>query len=121
MTSLEQAAWWAIFLLGMVGTAVFAGMETGFYRVNRVKLEVRAERGPMRRAAARLKRELGDPQRTLAATLVATVLFGDLAATGASNLLAAAGYSDGAIVLMNAAVLTPIFFVFVESIPNELF
>src|SRR5262249_19276493 len=121
MTPAEQALWWVVLFLGMIGAAIFSGLETGFYRLNRVKLEVRAERGPNRGAARRLKRECAMPQRTLASTLVATIVAGDLAASGASNLLAGAGYSDGAVVLINVAVLTPVFFVFLESIPKELF
>lgn len=121
MSALEHIGWWAAFIIGMLGTALFSGLETGYYRLNRVKLEVRAERGPRRRAAVRLKAETTDPHRILATTLIVTLLCGDLAATGASSLLAAAGYSDGAVVLINAAVLTPVFFVFLESIPKELF
>jgi CBS domain containing-hemolysin-like protein len=121
MTPTEQVMWWVVLLLGMVGAAIYSGLETGFYRLNRVKLEVRAERGPNRRAARRLKSECATPQRTLASTLVATIVAGDLAASGASNLLSGAGYSDGAVVLINVAVLTPVFFVFLESIPKELF
>lgn len=118
---MEQAIWWVVFAIGAAGAALFSGLETGIYRLNRVKLLVRAERGPMRAAAERLRRETADPQQTLAAVLIATILFGDLAASGATNLLVGMGYSDAAVVLINAIVLTPVFFVFVESLPKEYF
>lgn len=121
MTPLAQAGWWAAVVVGLIGTALLSGLETGVYRLNRVKLELRAVRGPRAWAAGLLKRETEHPERLLASNLVMNIFFGDLAATGASALLAARGYSDTTIVLINAAILTPVFFVFVESIPKELF
>lgn len=121
MSPIGHILWWIAFIAGLVGTALFCGLETGIYRLNRVKLEVRAERGPSQLAALILRREIGDPQRTLATVLIGTILCGDLAAQGASRLLSAVGYSDGLVVLLNAALLTPIFFVFVESVPKEFF
>jgi CBS domain containing-hemolysin-like protein len=116
-----EAIWWCAAALGLTGTALYAGMETGLYFINRVKLEVRAERGPMRRAAARLRRELEHPERVLATNLVGTVVFSDLAAQGASALLHAWGYSESAGIAINVLVLTPLVFVFGETVPKELF
>lgn len=121
MSAAEQVLWWCAFLAGLIGTAVFSGLETGLYFLNRVKLEVRAAHGPRRRAARMLKREIERPQRLLASNLIANAVCGDLAATAASELLAARGYPEGAIVAINAALLTPVFFVLLETIPKELF
>jgi putative hemolysin len=117
--STPELLWWVVFLGGLLGTALLSGLETGIYRLSRVKLEVRAAAGDS--AALLLKREVAEPQRLLSANLIANIFFGDLAATGATNILALWGYSDGAIVAINVMILTPVFFVFVESVPKELF
>ena len=121
MTPAAQILWWFILVIGMVGTAILSGVETGVYRLSRVKLEVRAEHGPRRQAARLIRREIAKPQRLLSANLIANIICQDLTAIGASNLLAGWGYSEGAIVAINAAILTPIFFVFLESVPKEMF
>lgn len=121
MTPLEQLGWWAMIAVGLIGTALMSGIETGLYRLNRVKLELRAARGPGVLSARLLKRETERPERLLATTLIVTIFFSDMAATGASGLMEGLGYSDASIILVNTAILTPVFFVFVESIPKELF
>lgn len=121
MSLLDQALWWAAVVVGLMGTATMSGLETGIYRLNRVKLELRAARGPGLLWARLLKREVDHPERLLATNLVVNIFFGDLAAAGASALLAGWGYSETSIILINAAILTPVFFVCVESIPKELF
>ncbi len=121
MTALEQAVWWCVVVVALCGTGLLSGLETGIYRLSRVKLEVRAARGPNQASARLLKQETSQPQRLLSANIIANVIFGDLAAMGATHLLAGWGYSEGAIILINAAILTPVMFVFAESIPKELF
>jgi len=121
MTPLTELGWWAAVVIGLMGTAVMSGLETGVYRLNRVKLELRAARGPGVFWARLLRRETENPERLLATNLVVNIFFGDLAATGASALLSGWGYSDTAVILISAAILTPVFFVCVESIPKELF
>jgi CBS domain containing-hemolysin-like protein len=44
-----------------------------------------------------------------------------MAATAASRLMAMRGYGDGAIIAANVVIFTPVFFVFVESVPKEIF
>jgi putative hemolysin len=119
MTSLEQTVYWLCILLGMVGSFVCSGLETGVYTLNRVSLEVRAARRV--RSAMILRRELEDPERLLATLLISNNVFGYMVALGATALLGASGYSEWAIVLITAAVLTPLIFVFTESVPKELF
>ncbi len=121
MSPWQEAGWWALTLAGLLGTGLYAGLETGLYFVNRIKLEVRAVHGPRRRGAMRLRRELEHPERVLATNLIGTILFSDLAATGAAELLHAWGYSDGAAIAVNVAVLTPLLFVFCETVPKEMF
>ena len=105
MSAWEEAGWWLLLVLGMLGTALHAGLETGLYVLDPVKLEVRAAHGPHREAARRLRAELEQPGRLLATNLVWTLLFSDVAAVGASGLLGGWGYSDSAVIVVNVLVL----------------
>lgn len=113
--------WWSLLIFGLMGTALLSGLETGMYCLNRARLALRVAYGPRRPAAITLERELRHPERLLAGNLIANILCGDLAATGASNLMADAGYSESAVIAANVLILTPVFFVLVESVPKELF
>src|SRR5262249_17825593 len=121
MSRWEEIGWWLLFGVGLMGTALYAGLETGLYFINRVKLEVRAARGPRKAAARVLRAELEHPERLLATNLIRTTVFGGVAATGASELLHAWGYADTSVIAVNVAVLTPLLFVFAETAPKELF
>jgi CBS domain containing-hemolysin-like protein len=121
MNGWELAAWSALAVIGLLGTALYSGLETGLYVVDRVKLEIRSAHGPRRAAARLLKGESAHPERLLATTLIGTTFFGDLTATTLTRILAGLGYSDWAILVVNAIVLTPVYFVFVDTLPKEYF
>jgi CBS domain containing-hemolysin-like protein len=120
-TNWEEASWWIALVLGLLGTAAYSGVETGLYCLNRVRLRLRSTHGPRRRAARTIAREMEQPERVLAANLVANLICGDMAATAASRLMAMHGYGDLEIIAANVAIFTPVFFVFVESVPKEVF
>ncbi len=114
----EVLFWSALCLLGLLGSAVCSGMETGYYRLNRVTLALRSER----EAGARLLRGMTDkPQGLLASLLIGNNAFNYIGVLGLTALLEMRGYSEASIVLLNALVLTPVVLVFCESTPKELF
>ncbi len=121
MSPLEQALWWLVVFGALIGTALFSGMETGLYFLSRIKLEVRSVHGPRAHAARLLRRELEHPERLLATNLIGTIFFSDLMATAMTELMAARGYSERTIIITNAAVLTPVLFLIVETVPKEVF
>jgi CBS domain containing-hemolysin-like protein len=113
--------WWLVVFGALIGTGLFSGMETGLYFLSRVKLEVRSAHGPRASAARLLRRELEHPERLLATNLIGTIFFSDLLATAMTELMAARGYSEKTIIIANAAVLTPVLFLIVETVPKEIF
>jgi putative hemolysin len=119
MSVAQQIAFGAVALAGLAGSWMCSGLETGVYSVNRVTLEVRA--GRKQHAATILRRELEQSERLLGTLLISNNIFNYLTALGATGLLALWGYSEWAIVGINAAILTPVLFIFAESIPKELF
>jgi putative hemolysin len=123
VTTTYIAAWLFAALLGLLGSALASGMETGGYCVNRIRLRLRAAGGTrgVPYSARLLLAELEHPQRLLATLLITNNVFNFLAATAITALLTGAGYGDAAAVALNAGVLTPILVVFAESLPKELF
>lgn len=116
----EDLAWCVLMLVGLVGSGVFGGLETGFYLLNRVRLDVRSAR-PGDRAARLLKAEVDRSDRLLANLLIGNNVFNNLGVLGLTALLELRGYSDAAIVVVTALLVTPLLLVFGESLPKELF
>ncbi|MBX3357503.1 MAG: DUF21 domain-containing protein [Phycisphaeraceae bacterium] len=113
---------WIMVIVGLVGSALCSGTETGLYTLNRVRLSVQTAPGaPANRRARALKNELDKPERALAVLLIGNTLFGSLAATGVGILLTLAGYSEPAAVLLNILILTPTIIILAEIMPKELF
>ena len=111
--------WLVVAFIGIVISALCSGLETGIYILNRVRLVVRAGRGQKR--ALILEREFERPSRLLTTLLVGTNAgnyFGSLGIAGILNLLA---FNTAAAVAINALILIPVFFVFAETLPKDLF
>lgn len=123
MTTNELILWVGVALIGVCFSALFSGMETGVYGLNAVRLNVTARRGSgrNRRRAATLLHEIQAPDRLLATLLIGNNLANYTGAMGVSALLTGAGLSDWGIVVVNAAVLTPLLFVFGETLPKDFF
>jgi putative hemolysin len=119
MTILEQCGWLALSLLGVACSAMWSGVETGCYTLNRVRLSVRASRSDP--AAVRLQRSLNSPDSLLATLLVGNNISNYLGALGATAFLGGIGFAESEIVVVNTLVLTPLILVFCESLPKEVF
>jgi len=104
-------------LIGFAGSALYSGLETGAYTINRVRLQVLADRG--QRAAVSLRHLLDRP-----ATLLATLLIGNnvtnyLGTASLAVLLHAMAFSDWQVILLNTLIATPLLFVFGETLPKD--
>jgi len=118
----ESAAllgWAAVMLLGFAGSAMYSGLETGAYSLNRVRLHVRAHQHD--RPAERLRREVDNPARLLSTLLIGNNIANYIGTAGFAVILAARGFNDWQAILINVAVLTPALFVFGETLPKDLF
>lgn len=119
MTTLELIGWSALAAFGLICSAMWSGIETGCYTLNRVRLSVRASSGD--RAAKRLQRSLDRPDSLLSTLLVGNNISNYLGALGATAFLSGLGYDEAKIVVLNTLVLTPLVLVFCESLPKETF
>jgi len=107
-----------VLLACVVGSALFAGMETGYVTLNRVRIRVRANRGDAR--AKRLLGLLDHPERLLTTFLVGNTLCnvggGAIAANRASQYLGdAVGFP------LATVVMTLVFLMFGEMVPKLYF
>lgn len=124
MTPPEAWLWVMIALLGVVLSALFSGMETGVYGLNAVRLHILVRRGHASRRgkqARLLANEIEHQDRLLVTLLIGNNVANYLGAVGVSAALAAWGVGEWEIVVVNAAILTPLLFVFGETIPKDWF
>lgn len=116
----DTVAWALVAAAGLAGSAIWSGTETGFYCLSRVRLDVRLhKRGDA--AARRVRDELEHPDRLLSTILLGNNVCNYLGTLGVTMLLEGAGFGPTLTVVLQMIVLTPLFFVFGESLPKELF
>ncbi len=110
--------WVVLALLGLMGSALCSGLEVGFYSVSRVLVRVRAsEHGHARR----LQKQIERPVPVLTTLLAWNNVFNYVATLAITALLTRTGLGDGALIVLQAFVLTPVILIFAESLPKELF
>ena len=106
-------------ILGVLGSAIASGFETGLYVLNRVRLAVRAGRGDP--SAARLKAELEHPERLLSTLLLVNNIANYAGSLGVAAILSAFGLGTIGVVILNTVLVVPILFIFGETLPKDLF
>jgi CBS domain containing-hemolysin-like protein len=106
-------------IAAFVFSALFSGLETGIYRLSRLRLRLAAETGGLRHAM--LSRAMRDGPGLLLALLVANNLANYLATSCITFLFLSAVDSEHAAELFATLATAPLLFVFGESIPKNLF
>jgi len=119
MSAMEAAFWWMLLLIGFAGSALYSGMETGSYTLNRVRLQIRDHQ---RHAAARTLRRLLNRQTLLLSTLlIGNNIMNYMGTVSLAVLLEAWGLSELQTIIANTLIVTPILFIFGETLPKDLF
>jgi CBS domain containing-hemolysin-like protein len=98
--------------------AMFCGLETGIYVLNKVRLELRCERGQSR--ARHLRDLLKSPHNLLATILIGTNIAGYLTTFAASGIFLLTG-TAARTEYYTIALTTPLLFIFAESVPKNVF
>ncbi len=107
-------------LLGLYFSAIFSGSETGLYCVNRLRVQLDADRGDVQ--SQRLRQLFEDEQATLSVTLIGTNLMNYITTGAAAALFAnQLGLGENSAEIVTVAILTPLVFVFGEVTPKNLF
>lgn len=111
--------WSALMLVGFAFSAIFSGVETGIYRLNRVRLQILDHQH--HRAAIALRRLLADPTVALTTLLIGNNIANYLGTASLAVVLDRLRFSDWQTVLLNVLIVTPLLFVFGETLPKDLF
>lgn len=119
MNTIENAMLLGVLLLGLAGSALCSGLETGAYSVNRVRLHLMEHGGDL--GAKRLRSLLERPTALLASLLVGNNIAHYLQATALTVITSYWGLSDSGVIVFNVLVMTPIIFVFCETVPKDIF
>ncbi len=110
----------AAILLGLLGAAFFCGCETGLYCVNRLRVQLGAQKGDP--SHLRLSALLEDEQGALSVTLLGTNLMEYVATTAVAFLFAELLFmSESDTELYTVLLMTPLVFVFCEVVPKNLY
>lgn len=117
MSGGEITFWIAVMLTGFAGSALYSGMETGAYTLNRVRLQVLADRG--QRGAIMLRRMLDRPASLLSTLLIGNNVANYLGTFGLAVMLESMALSDWQTIVLNTLLVTPLLFVFGETLPKD--
>ncbi len=117
--ALEITLWTLVMLVGFAGSALYSGLETGAYSLNRVRLQIRHHQ--RLRSARTLRRLLDDPVKLLTALLIGNNIANYMGTAGLSVIMERAGLGPFQAVIVNTLIITPILFVFGETLPKDLF
>jgi len=117
MTS-STLGWVIVLVISATMDILYCGMETGVYGVNRIRLELHADR--QQPGAAALQRLISRFDHLLVVLLIGSNLCRYLVTFSVSALFLAAGYGDRT-QWLTLAVLTPTMFVVNDSIPKNVF
>ncbi len=115
---IECVIWLAITAVAVLLSALYSGLETGVYVLNKMRLELRAEAGS--KPARTLRVMLRKTDSLLAALLIGTNIANYTATFAIGAMFVLAGHGEHAQWYTMAAA-TPLLFVFGESAPKNLF
>ncbi len=119
MTNVEITLLVLAAMMGLSLSALFSGMETGLYTLNRVRLTLRRAEGDA--SAIRLVTLLERPARMLATVLLGTNIASALGSSSLAALLESTGLSEGWVVVANTLILVPLILVLAEILPKDFF
>lgn len=111
--------WSALALLGFAGSALYSGLETGSYSLNRIRLHVLMHRGNP--AAIALHRLIVHPTMLLTTLLIGNNITNYLGTAAMGVVIESRGLSDWESIVLNTLIVTPVLFVVGETLPKDLF
>jgi len=119
MSTLEVTLWLIASLGGVAVCGLFAGLETGMYSLNRVRLHLKAQQG--NRRAATLSRLVADEGRLLATLLIGTNVATNIATSTMGVFFESQLEHHWQVIVAVLLIETPLLFIFAETLPKDLF
>jgi CBS domain containing-hemolysin-like protein len=119
MSGTDFAIWTILMLIGFTGSALYSGLETGAYSLNRVRLHILDHQNNP--AARSLRRLIDHPTTLLTTLLIGNNISNYLGTASLAVILEGRGFNEWQTILLNTLIVTPILFVFGETLPKDLF
>ena len=119
MTTTALLLWVVVMLVGFAGSALYSGLETGAYSLNRVRLEIYYHQ--QYHSARILRWLLHHPTVLLTTLLIGNNITNYMGTAALAVILEAQRFTDWQVVVLNTAIVTPVLFVFGETLPKDLF
>jgi len=120
MTTLEIVLWIIISIVGLGGSAIYSGLETGTYSLNRIRLHLLVHQGHP--GAKRLAPLIQHPTILLTTLLIGNNVANYMGTAGLTRILQGeVGLGEVQLLVFNVLVTTPLLLVFGETLPKDLF
>lgn len=119
MTYGQYFFWACLMLLGFAGSALFSGMEIGCYRLNRVRLYVRAAR--KERSAVILDQMIHQPTTLLGTLLVGNNIANYLGTAALGIIMGSLALSPWQVIVANTVLVSTLLLIFGETLPKNFF
>jgi CBS domain containing-hemolysin-like protein len=119
LTPEQWMLWIGLMLIGFAGSALYSGMETGAYSLNRIRLHLLDHQHVP--SAHILRRLLDNATLLLSTLLVGNNLTNYLGTASLAVILQAQGFNEWQSIILNTIIVTPILFIFGETLPKDLF
>jgi putative hemolysin len=119
MSTTAVIFWLTVMIAGFVLSAVYSGIETGVYSLNRIRMEILADQG--RPAARRLRRLMAQPSVLLSTLLIGNNLANYMGTSSLAVLLESGDMGVAQVIVVNLLIATSVLFVFGETIPKDYF
>jgi CBS domain containing-hemolysin-like protein len=116
---LAAMLWLAAAVAAVVASAIFSGVETGVYRLNRVRLRLRSESGDG--PARTLVRLLRNQRSLLATLLIGTNIANYIGSSAIVALCSIAQFPEWQIAVFAPIIFAPVLLVFAEVVPKNIF
>ncbi|WP_432799772.1 CNNM domain-containing protein [Poriferisphaera sp. WC338] len=115
----DLVIWFVFMFIGFLGSALYSGMETGAYRLNRVRLHINMQKGS--KPATTLYKLLRKETNLLSTLLIGNNITNQLGTASLAVLLSIWQFDQWQSIILNTIIVTPILFIFGETLPKDLF
>ena len=115
----ELLIWTLLMFAGFAGSALYSGLETGAYSLNRIRLQIFSHERDGR--ALSLKAQVDDSTTLLSTLLIGNNVTNYLCTASLAVILQSYALERWQTILLNTLIVTPVLFVFGETLPKDLF
>ncbi len=114
-----DACWLALGVVGLFGSILFSGLETGLYTLSRLRLQLRCYQKDA--AALQISRWMDDPGNILGGLLIWQNISNYMVSAAITMLLERDRFGPVAETVLSGIVIAPLMLIFAEIVPKDLF